>query len=89
MPNLEMRIARLETARGTGLAALTDDELDARIRAMSNRIEGADVLTDGDLKARIAQLRRSLAAGEAEQAAEPVEALLAATLADGRFPAFA
>lgn len=38
MPNIEKRIAALESMRGTGLEALTDDELEARIAALVRRI---------------------------------------------------
>lgn len=48
MQNLEKRIALLECKRGTGLEALTDGELDARIAALNVRAgttEEIDALT--------------------------------------------
>ena len=38
MQSLEKRIAALESMRGGGLAALTDDELEAHIAALVKRI---------------------------------------------------
>lgn len=38
MQSTEKRIAALENRRGAGLEALTDDELDARIAALKERI---------------------------------------------------
>ena len=38
MQSLEKRIAALESMRGGGLEALTDDELEARIAALVKRI---------------------------------------------------
>jgi uncharacterized coiled-coil protein SlyX len=38
MQNLEKRIAALEVRRGSGLESLTDDEIDARIAALNERI---------------------------------------------------
>ena len=55
MPSIEKRIAVLEAKRGSGLESLTDDELDARIAALNERI----------------------AAKEARQTADPLEATYA------------
>ena len=48
MLNLEKRIAALESMRGTGLEALTDDELDARIAVLVKRIAEAEAAPDGN-----------------------------------------
>lgn len=42
MINLEKRIAALEGERVTGLAALTDEELEARIAALKEQIRAQE-----------------------------------------------
>jgi uncharacterized small protein (DUF1192 family) len=46
MQSLEKRIAALESMRGTGLEALTDDELEARIAVLVKRIAEAEAAHD-------------------------------------------
>ncbi len=46
MQSIEKRIAALESMRGTGLEALTDDELDARIAELEKRIAEAEAAHD-------------------------------------------
>ena len=57
MQNLERRLLVLEGSRPTGLEALTDEELDARIAQWLARIEAAGHIGDGhgdELDANIA-----------------------------------
>ena len=48
MQSLEKRIAALETMRGSGLEALTDDELEARIAALTERINADEAAQAAD-----------------------------------------
>lgn len=43
MQNLEKRIAALEAMRGSGLKVLTDEELEARIAALTECIAALEV----------------------------------------------
>ena len=48
MPSIEKRIAVLEAKRGSGLESLTDDELDARIAVLNERIAAEEARQTGD-----------------------------------------
>lgn len=48
MQSLEKRIAALENMPGSGLEALTDEELDARIAALEERIAAEETAQAAD-----------------------------------------
>ena len=48
MPSIEKRIAVLEAKRGSGLESLTDDELDARIAVLNERIAAEEARQTAD-----------------------------------------